>query len=281
MLESNRDLLDQLASRMEARLNEKHHQWLRPEEICEVVRNPNGEEPAIMPPNSTASEDGKSKVTAHATIEEVDKEKDEEGNDINQVRKRPKVSRGQKSHEFAGGEVMCSLEELHQLLDRASAPNTLASSSISNPTIDLPAIATTRATLEMDFITMAGEVQLTRMISGIQSLVDSNCFPAGTGTMFMGLLKQLEQYVPAYSKAYSEYDRGNNLTDQVEATKQLLQPKVQFCDSKEREFQELAKGKMTIEEKQAAVLAEICGILAEILGAIKAMLEQVEKFLLQ
>ncbi|XP_009374097.1 uncharacterized protein LOC103963038 isoform X3 [Pyrus x bretschneideri] len=277
MPESNHDLLDQLASRMEARLDKKQPRWLCPEEICEVLRNP----PAIMPPNSTASEDGKSKVPPHATIEEVDKEKDEEGNDINQVWKRPKVSGGQKSHEFAIGVVMCSLEELHQLVDRASAPNTLASSSISNPTIDSQAIAMTRATLEMDFITMAGEVQLTRMISGIQSLVDSNCFPAGTRTMIMGFLKQLEHYVPAYSKAYSEYDSGKNLTDQVEATKQLLQPKVQFCYSKEREFQELAKAKMTIEGKQAAVLAEIHGILAEIRGAIQAMLELVEKFLLQ
>ncbi|XP_009374108.1 uncharacterized protein LOC103963055 [Pyrus x bretschneideri] len=176
---------------------------------------------------------------------------------------------------------MCSLEELHQLLDRASAPNTLANSSILNPTIDLQAIATTRATLETDFITMACEVQRTCMISSIQSLVDSNCFSAGTRPMIMGLLMQPEQYLPAYSKAYSEYNRGKNLTDQVQATKQLLQPKVQFCDSKEREFQELVKGKMTIEGKQAAILAEIHGIHAEICGTIKAMLEQVEKFLLQ
>lgn len=50
--------------------------------------------------DSTASEEGKSQATHNATMEEVDKEKDEEedGNDINQVRKRPKVTCGQKSN---------------------------------------------------------------------------------------------------------------------------------------------------------------------------------------
>ncbi|KAB2597166.1 hypothetical protein D8674_000086 [Pyrus ussuriensis x Pyrus communis] len=47
-------------------------------------------------------EEGKSKATPLATTEEVDKEKDEdeEGNDINQVRKQLKVTCGQKVQEF-------------------------------------------------------------------------------------------------------------------------------------------------------------------------------------
>ncbi|KAM1747662.1 hypothetical protein ACFX12_008754 [Malus domestica] len=53
--------------------------------------------------DSTASEEGASKATPHATTEEVDKEEDEEeeGNDINQVRKRTKVTCSQKSNSVA------------------------------------------------------------------------------------------------------------------------------------------------------------------------------------
>ncbi|XP_070666189.1 uncharacterized protein [Malus domestica] len=182
-----------------------------------------------------------------------------------------------ESHEFAEVRVISSLKRLHELLGQASAPNPVASSSISTPTIDSQAMAKTRATLEMDFITMAGEVQRAHMISGIQSLVDSNCFPTGTGPMIMAMLKQLEQSVPVYSKAYSEYDMGKNLTVRVEAMKQLLQPKVQSCDSKEREFQDLAKWKMKIEAKQAAILAEIDGIVKE----TETMQAQLKKLLLQ
>ncbi|KAM2044314.1 hypothetical protein ACFX1T_008657 [Malus domestica] len=182
-----------------------------------------------------------------------------------------------ESHEFAEVRVISSLKRLHELLGQASVPNPVASSSISTPTIDSQAMAKTRATLEMDFITMAGEVQRAHMISGIQSLVDSNCFPTGTGPMIMAMLKQLEQSVPVYSKAYSEYDMGKNLTVRVEAMKQLLQPKVQSCDSKEREFQDLAKWKMRIEAKQAAILAEIDGIVKE----TETIQAQVKKLLLQ
>ncbi|CAN6716863.1 unnamed protein product [Malus baccata var. baccata] len=182
-----------------------------------------------------------------------------------------------ESHEFAEVRVISSLKRLHELLGQASAPNPVASSSISTPTIDSQAMAKTRATLEMDFITMAGDVQRAHMISGIQSLVDSNCFPTGTGPMIMAMLKQLEQSVPVYSKAYSEYDMGKNLTVRVEAMKQLLQPKVQSCDSKEREFQDLAKWKMRIEAKQAAILAEIDGIVKE----TETMQAQLKKLLLQ
>ncbi|TQE07989.1 hypothetical protein C1H46_006397 [Malus baccata] len=182
-----------------------------------------------------------------------------------------------ESHEFAEVRVISSLKGLHELLGQASAPNTVASSSNSTPTIDSQAMAKTRATLEMDFITMAGEVQRAHMISGIQSLVDSNCFPTGTGPMIMAMLKQLEQSVPVYSQAYSEYDMGKNLTVRVEAMKQLLQPKVQSCDSKEREFQDLAKWKMRIEAKQAAILAEIDGIVKD----TETMQAQLKKLLLQ
>ncbi|CAN6716869.1 unnamed protein product [Malus baccata var. baccata] len=181
-----------------------------------------------------------------------------------------------KSHKFSEVVVMSSHKKLHELLDRASAPNTLASSCSSTPTIDSQAIATTRATLEMDFITMAGEVQRTHMISCIQSLVDSNCFPTGTRPMILAMLKQLEQFL-AYSEAYSVYDIGKNLTDQVEATKQLLQPKVQFCDSKEREFLELEEKKMKIEARQAAILAEIHGAVKE----TEPIQAHLEKLLLQ
>ncbi|KAM1093579.1 hypothetical protein ACFX13_008811 [Malus domestica] len=47
--------------------------------------------------------EGASKATPHATTEEVDKEEDEEeeGNDINQVRKRTKVTCSQKSNSVA------------------------------------------------------------------------------------------------------------------------------------------------------------------------------------
>ncbi|XP_068340995.1 uncharacterized protein [Pyrus communis] len=181
-----------------------------------------------------------------------------------------------KSHEFSEV-VMSSHKRLHQLLDRASAPNTVPSSSSSTPTIDSQAIATTRATLEMDFITMASEVQRTRMISSIQSLIDSNCFPIGTRPMILAMLKQLEQSILAYSEAYSEYDMGKNLTGQVEASKQLLQPRVQFCDSKEKEFQELEEKKMKIEARQAAILAEIHGAVKE----TEPIQAHLEKLLLQ
>ncbi|TQE07992.1 hypothetical protein C1H46_006400 [Malus baccata] len=51
--------------------------------------------------DSTASEEGASKATPHATTEEVDKDEEEEGNDINQVRKRTKVTCSQKSNSVA------------------------------------------------------------------------------------------------------------------------------------------------------------------------------------
>ncbi|XP_048435461.1 uncharacterized protein LOC125475135 isoform X3 [Pyrus x bretschneideri] len=165
---------------------------------------------------STASEEGKSKVTPpHATIEEV--------------------------------VVMSSHERLHELLDRTPASNTLASSSISTPTS------------EMD-ITMI--------------LVGSNCFPTDIGLMILAILEQLEQSDRAYSEAY---DMAKNLSEQVKATKQLLQPKVQFCDSKEREFQDLAKRKFWIEARQAAIVAEIHGAIKE----TEPIQAQLEKLLLQ
>ncbi|TQE07988.1 hypothetical protein C1H46_006396 [Malus baccata] len=63
--------------------------------------------------------------------------------------------------------------------------------------------------------------------------------------------------------------------------KQLLQPKVQSCDSKEREFQDLAKWKMRIEARQAAILAEIDGIVKEtetIRAQLKKLLLQQDQF---
>ncbi|CAN6577286.1 unnamed protein product [Malus baccata var. baccata] len=83
------------------------------------------------------------------------------------------------------------------------------------------------------------------------------------------------------NQTYSEYDMGKNLTVRVEAMKQLLQPKVQSCDSKEREFQDLAKWKKRIEAKQAAILAEIDGIVKEtetIQAQLKKLLLQQDQF---
>jgi len=193
------------------------------------------------------------------------------GNDINRVWKRPNVTCGQKAQDsqppvlqptattgvvitphatIEEVVVMSSHERLHELLDQASASNTPASSSISTPTS------------EMD-ITMI--------------LVGSNCFPTDIGAMILEILEQLEQSVLVYSEAYPEYDMAKNLTEQVKATKQLLQPKVQFCDSKGREFQDLAKRKFMIEARQAAVLAEIHGVIKE----TEPIRAQLEKLLLQ
>ncbi|TQD73213.1 hypothetical protein C1H46_041253 [Malus baccata] len=182
-----------------------------------------------------------------------------------------------KSHESAEVRVNSSLKRVHELFGRVSATNPVASSSISTHTIDSQAKKKFRATLEMDFITMAGEVHRADMISGIHSLVDSNCFPTSTGQRIMAMLKQLEQYVPVYSKAYFEYDMGKKLTVQVEAMKQHLEPKYQLCDSKKREFQDLKKQNMRIEARQAAIPAEIDVIAKE----IETILAQHQKLLLQ
>ncbi|KAB2597167.1 hypothetical protein D8674_000087 [Pyrus ussuriensis x Pyrus communis] len=182
-----------------------------------------------------------------------------------------------RTGKFSEVVVMSSHKRLHELLDRASTPNTLAISSSSTPTIDSQAIVTTKATSEMDFITMAGEVERTHMISCIPSLVDSNCFPTGTRPMILAMLKQLKQSVLAYSEAYSEYDMGKNLTDQVEATKQLIQPKVQFCDSKSRDFLELEEKNMKIKARQAEILMEIHGAVKE----TEPIQAHLEKLLLQ
>ncbi|XP_048435437.1 uncharacterized protein LOC125475129 isoform X2 [Pyrus x bretschneideri] len=146
--------------------------------------------------------------------------------------------------------VMSSHERLHELLDRASASNTLASSSISTPTS------------EMDIAMI---------------LVGSNYFPTDIGLMILAVLEQLEQSVLAYPEAYPEYDMAKNLSEQVKATKQLLQPKVQFCGSKEREFQDLAERKFWIEARQAAIVAEIHGAIKE----TEPIQAQLEKLLLQ
>ncbi|XP_048435467.1 uncharacterized protein LOC125475140 [Pyrus x bretschneideri] len=146
--------------------------------------------------------------------------------------------------------VMSSHERLHELLDRASASNTLASSSISTPTS------------EMDITTI---------------LVGSDYFPTDIGLMILAVLEQLEQSVLAYPEAYPEYDMAKNLSEQVKATKQLLQPKVQFCDSKEREFQDLAERKFWIETRQAAIVAEIHDAIKE----TEPIQAQLEKLLLQ
>ncbi|XP_048435457.1 uncharacterized protein LOC125475134 isoform X2 [Pyrus x bretschneideri] len=182
-----------------------------------------------------------------------------------------------KSHEFSEVAVMDSCKSLHALYDRASATNTLASSSISTPTRDSQDIATIRTILEMDFTIMAGDVQRTEKISLIRSFVDSECSNIGIRTMILSILNLLEQPL----RAYSEHDKGKNLNDQVEATIKRLEPKVQFWDSKKRELQELEKLKMQIEADLAAIRAEIDGSMKEtepIQAKLKELLRQRDQF---
>ncbi|XP_048435446.1 uncharacterized protein LOC108868362 isoform X5 [Pyrus x bretschneideri] len=165
-----------------------------------------------------------------------------------------------KSHEFSEVAVWDSYKSLLELLGRGFAPNTLASSSISTPATDSQAIETVRTFLQMDFATMAGSVKQTDMISHIKRLVVSSWFPSDSGkTSILQLLEQLEQPI----RDYSEYDKGKKLNAQVEDMRKLLEIKVQFCDSKMRDYQRLENERKQIVAKQAVICAEVGGAVQE------------------